>query len=97
MPYGSSNIHDGVNTKIKNEENQNFMARLIGMPKVKVDWSKCNGDGVCAEVCPVNVFELKNLPEYPDSQKSVPVRESDCIVCMACVTSCPTQAITVEE
>jgi NAD-dependent dihydropyrimidine dehydrogenase PreA subunit len=73
------------------------MTRLIEMPKVKVDWSKCNGDGVCVEVCPVNVFELKNLPEYPDSQKSVPVRESDCIACMACVTSCPTQAITVEE
>jgi NAD-dependent dihydropyrimidine dehydrogenase PreA subunit len=67
------------------------------MPKVKVDWSKCNGDGVCVEICPVNVFELKKLPEYPDTQKSVPVRESDCIACMACVTSCPTQAITVEE
>jgi NAD-dependent dihydropyrimidine dehydrogenase PreA subunit len=74
-----------------------FDARLMPMAKVKVDWSKCNGDGVCAEVCPVNVFELKNLPEHPDSQKSVPVRENDCIVCMACVTSCPTQAITVEE
>jgi len=67
------------------------------MPKVKVDWSKCNGDGVCAEICPVNVFELKKLPEYSDTQKSVPVRESDCIACMACVASCPTQAITVEE
>jgi len=67
------------------------------MPKVKVDWTKCNGDGVCVEVCPVDVFELQNLPEYPDTQKSVPVREEDCILCMACVTSCPTQAITVEE
>ena len=75
----------------------NFMVRLIEMPKVKVDLSKCNGDGVCVEVCPVNVFELQNLPEYPDTQKSVPVREDECIVCMACVTSCPTQAITVEE
>jgi len=77
--------------KIKHE------CKVDEMPKVKVDWNKCNGDGVCAEVCPVNVFELKNLPEHPDTQKSVPVRESDCIACMACVTSCPTQAITVEE
>ena len=74
-----------------------FMAKGEIMPKVKVDWSKCNGDGVCVEICPVNVFELKKLPEYPDTQKSVPVREGDCIACMACVTSCPTQAITVEE
>jgi NAD-dependent dihydropyrimidine dehydrogenase PreA subunit len=75
--------------------------RLCGgagsVPRVKVDWSKCNGDGVCVEVCPVNVFELKKLPEYSDEQRSVPVREGDCIACMACVASCPTQAITVED
>jgi len=69
----------------------------MDVPKVKVDWSKCTGDGVCVEVCPVNVFELQNLPDYSDTPKSVPVREKDCIVCMACVTSCPTQAIIVEE
>ncbi|MBS7657927.1 MAG: ferredoxin family protein [Candidatus Bathyarchaeia archaeon] len=67
------------------------------MPSVKVDWSKCNGDEVCVSVCPVNVFEMQNLPDYPDSKKSVPVRESECILCMACVTQCPTQAITVKE
>ncbi|MGQ9538565.1 MAG: 4Fe-4S dicluster domain-containing protein [Candidatus Bathycorpusculaceae bacterium] len=83
--------------KLKVENVQMLWRGLKVMPKVKVDWSKCNGDGVCVEVCPVNVFELKKLPEYPDTQKSVPVRESDCIACMACVTSCPTQAITVEE
>ncbi len=67
------------------------------MVKVKVDWTKCNGDGVCVDVCPVDVFELQDLPEHPDTQKSVPVRGDDCILCMACVTSCPTEAITVEE
>ena len=30
-------------------------------------------------------------------EKSVSVRKEDCILCMVCVTSCPTQAITVEE
>jgi NAD-dependent dihydropyrimidine dehydrogenase PreA subunit len=84
--------------RIKCGRLQELMVKVdVCMPKVKVDWSKCNGDGVCVEICPVNVFELKKLPEYPDTQKSVPVRESDCIACMACVTSCPTQAITVEE
>lgn len=67
------------------------------MPDVKVDRGKCNGDAVCIDVCPVEVFELQKVPEYPESEKSVPVREEDCILCMACVTQCPTEAITVEE
>ena len=67
------------------------------MVKVTVDLSKCNGDSVCVDVCPVEVFELQDLAEYPDTQKSVPVRADDCILCMACVTSCLTGAITVEE
>ncbi len=67
------------------------------MPKVTVDWTKCNGDSVCVDVCPVTVFELQDLAEYSDTKKSVPVMADDCILCMACVTSCPTEAITVEE
>jgi NAD-dependent dihydropyrimidine dehydrogenase PreA subunit len=65
------------------------------MVKVKVDWEKCDVHGVCVDVCPVEVFELQNPPEYPETEKSVPVREDECILCMACVTSCPTEAITV--
>ena len=67
------------------------------MPNVKVDLNKCNGDGVCVEICPVEVFELQKLPAYPDAEKSVPVRKDECILCMACVASCPTEAITVGE
>ena len=67
------------------------------MVDVKVDWKKCNGDGVCIDICPVEIFELQDLTEHPDSKKSVPVRKEECIQCMACVTSCPTEAITVEE
>lgn len=67
------------------------------MVKVKVDFTKCNGDAVCIDICPVDVFELQDLPEHPDNQKSVPVREEDCLLCMACVAQCPTEAITVEE
>ncbi|MGD8544908.1 MAG: ferredoxin family protein [Candidatus Bathyarchaeota archaeon] len=67
------------------------------MPDVIVDPKKCNGDGVCIDICPVEVFELQKLPKYPDGEKSVPVRKDDCILCMACVVSCPTEAITVEE
>ena len=59
--------------------------------------ARANGDSVCIDVCPVDVFEMQSLKEYPDTEKSVPVRADDCILCIACVTSCPTEAITVEE
>ena len=62
------------------------------MPKVKVDWVKCNGCGTRADNCPASVFDLQNLQDYQDSKKSV-----DCILCMTCVAGCPTGAITVEE
>jgi ferredoxin len=67
------------------------------MANVKVDRTKCTGCGVCVDSCPVQVFELQDLPNFPASKKSVPVREKDCIMCMTCVTSCPVGAITVEE
>ncbi|MEN3007082.1 MAG: 4Fe-4S binding protein [Candidatus Methanosuratincola petrocarbonis] len=60
------------------------------MVSVKVDPEKCNGDAICISICPVSVFELNN-------NKAVPVREQDCILCMACVAQCPTQAIEVKE
>lgn len=28
------------------------------MPKVVYDYNKCNGNGSCAEVCPVNILEV---------------------------------------
>ena len=65
---------------------------------VAVDLDSCNGDGVCIDVCPVNVFEWFETPGHPTSEKkSDPVRESDCIFCMACEVQCPTQAIKVTQ
>ena len=65
--------------------------------EVKVDHSKCNGDSICVDVCPVAVFELQEVSEYPGEKKSVVVDNDACIVCLACEVQCPTQAITVEE
>ncbi len=65
--------------------------------EVKVDLSKCNGDSICVDVCPVAVFELQELPEHPGEKKSVVVDNDACIVCRACEVQCPTQAITVTE
>ena len=64
------------------------------MVSVKVDSAKCDGDGVCVDVCPVSVFELK---EEAGSKKANVVREQECILCMACEVQCPTKALTVKE
>lgn len=64
------------------------------MPKVTVDLDVCEGAGVCVEVCPMNVYDLVDMGS---EQKAQPTRMEDCILCMACVNACPTQAITVEE
>ena len=60
------------------------------MVKVVVDPNKCDGDSICVGVCPVSVFEMQN-------SKSVVVNNDACILCRACETQCPTQAITVTE
>ncbi len=64
------------------------------MVEVKVDASKCNGDNICIDVCPVAVFELQDVG---GEKKSVVVDNDACIVCRACEVQCPTQAITVTE
>ncbi len=64
--------------------------------KVAVDWDTCNGDGICIDTCPVNVFEFADVPSHPTSEKkSDPAREPDCIMCHACEIQCPTKAIKI--
>jgi Formate hydrogenlyase subunit 6/NADH:ubiquinone oxidoreductase 23 kD subunit (chain I) len=81
--------------------------------QVAVDWEACLADGVCMNVCPVDVFEWflnpgkkgtgndkiiqKGTEEWDKyrTDKSEPIREQDCIFCMACQQSCPTHAIKI--
>ena len=63
---------------------------------VAVDWDECNGDNICVDVCPVDVFEMVDTPGHPVSdKKSDPIRENECIFCMACEVQCPVGAIKV--
>jgi len=64
------------------------------LPNVFVDIEVCKGHGLCAEACPVEVYDLI---EIRSETKSQPTRANDCILCMACVNVCPVAAITVEE
>ncbi|MBW1893676.1 MAG: 4Fe-4S binding protein [Deltaproteobacteria bacterium] len=48
----------------------------------------CIGCGLCTQVCPHSVFELRNT-------KAKLVDIDACIECGACVNNCPTNAIEV--
>jgi len=60
------------------------------MVEIKIDLDRCTGCGTCADVCPVGVFEVKE-------SKSAAVNVNECLICMACETQCPENAIKVIE
>ncbi len=82
---------------LKKELIKHAVGRSIGfnqLPNVYVDHEVCEGNGLCAEACPVEVYDLV---ETKAGIKAQPTRANDCILCMACVDVCPTGAITVQE
>ena len=64
--------------------------RRDAMYKIEVDEEKCIGCEECVNICPVDVYEMKN-------EKSVPVNAEECIGCESCVEVCEQEAITVTE
>ena len=58
--------------------------------KPEVDAEKCVGCGECVEICPVEIYELKD-------EKSVVVKEEECLGCESCVEVCEQKAITVSD
>ena len=63
---------------------------------VAVDFDLCVGDGACIEACPVGVYEWVDTKGHPLSEKkAAPVKEPDCIACLACESVCPPKAIKI--
>ena len=60
------------------------------MYEVEIDHDKCDGDGACVNICPSDVFVLKDGKSYPDNAP-------DCVGCESCVEECAQSAITVTE
>ena len=53
----------------------------------EVDAEKCEGEGECVEVCPLDSITIEDGKAIVD--------EDTCGDCGACVDVCPTEAITV--
>ena len=60
------------------------------MVEIKIDLEKCDGCGTCVDICPVEVFEIRE-------GKSVVVNLYECLICRVCETECPNSAIEVIE
>jgi NAD-dependent dihydropyrimidine dehydrogenase PreA subunit len=67
------------------------------MSAIAINWNKCSGKGTCIEVCPTDVFTLREIKEHPETLKAVVVRENNCIFCMKCVSACIEDAITIRK
>ena len=61
---------------------------LKNVVTLKLNADRCTGCGRCIEVCPHNVFELKD-------KKAVMINRDSCIECGACEKNCPFYAIEV--
>ncbi len=60
------------------------------MPTPKVNKGKCIGCGTCVEVCPMDVYALKE-------GKAEVMKGEECIGCKACEVQCPQEAIKIVE
>ncbi|MBU9888358.1 MAG: 4Fe-4S binding protein [Candidatus Omnitrophica bacterium] len=55
---------------------------------IRIDSSKCDGCGICVEICPVRGVEV---------MAGKAVANERCIDCGTCVPCCPPEAITRGE
>jgi len=73
-----------------------------------VDYNRCDGKGVCTQVCPWSVFEVQLLTATQcgplslsgklrrllnGGRQAAVARPDDCHACGACVRECPEEAI----
>src|SRR5512136_1787033 len=64
------------------------------MLSIDLDEMRCNGCGLCADFCPVSVFEMADVH---GRSLPVPVHLQECWACDTCVGQCPTGALRIVQ
>ena len=103
--YEKSATYDGENQPIEIWTSADQPYKGIGSDKlgiwgtiVGVDFDLCIADGACIDACPVEVFEWIDTPGHPASEKKpIMIREEECIICRACESVCPVEAVLISE
>lgn len=67
-----------------------LMKYLKNVATLKIDEAKCTGCGICAEVCPHGVFEIR------DGKARIADLDA-CMECGACTGNCPFGALEVHK
>lgn len=68
----------------------NSLVYLKDVVTLRLDESKCNGCGMCLDVCPHDIFKMNS--------RHVTIQNRDaCMECGACSQNCPTDAIFVQS
>ena len=77
-----------------------------------VDFNRCEAKGPCVEVCPYNVFELRELSKEERQKlsfvgkiktlahgrlKAMVLKPDACAACGLCVKACPEDAIKLQR
>jgi len=63
----------------------------------KVDESKCEGNGVCVEVCEYDgAIAMQTFKQNGKEVRRAVVSPANCVGCGACVSACPTRAIDIQ-
>jgi NAD-dependent dihydropyrimidine dehydrogenase PreA subunit len=63
---------------------------LADAPSLKMVSEKCTGCGMCLEVCPHNVFAIRD-------KKAVIIDKDRCMECGACAVNCAFGALSVDK
>jgi 2-oxoglutarate ferredoxin oxidoreductase subunit delta len=63
--------------------------------KVLIDPDRCKGDGLCVDLCPVHVFQVRPVSRKPKKTRTVVANDAACISCKICEVNCPNRAIRV--